>query len=156
MIAGIAGSAGTASLPPGANSIAAAYSGDANNAATTSYLGQQVMTPQFNAITPGTDGLIMSGSWGTSNATFYLLASTNLNLPISQWTPVLTNQFDNNGNYNLTNPVSAARSLLHPRDCRDSPAASGIAVFGHARWRITSCDDCPAARFCQNWRNHTA
>jgi hypothetical protein len=48
----------------------------------------------------------MSGSLGSSNATFYLLASTNLNLPMSQWTLVLTNQFDNNGNYTLTNPIS--------------------------------------------------
>jgi len=103
---GVAGSMGTAGLPLGANSIAAIYSGDANNAPTTNYLSQLVLPPQFNTITPGTGGLIMSGSLGSSNATFYLLASTNLTLPISQWTPVLTNQFDNNGNYIFTNPIS--------------------------------------------------
>jgi hypothetical protein len=49
--------------------------------------------------------LIMSGSWGLSNATYYVLDSTNLSLPASQWTPVLTNQFDINGNFNFTNAI---------------------------------------------------
>jgi len=113
LTSGSAGSLTDASLPPGVNSIAAVYSGDANNSATTSYLEQLVLAPQFNTIVSGTGGLIMSGSWGAPNATFYLLTSTNLNLPISQWTPVLTNQFDNNGNYNLTNPMSAAPEVYY-------------------------------------------
>jgi hypothetical protein len=48
---------------------------------------------------------------GTAGGTWTLLQSTNLTLPISQWTPVLTNTFDGSGNLNLTtnivNPANA-------------------------------------------------
>jgi hypothetical protein len=50
-------------------------------------------------------GLVMSGSGGTPNATFYLLASTNLTMPLASWTRVLTNQFDSSGNFNFTNAI---------------------------------------------------
>jgi len=39
------------------------------------------------------------------NWTYYLLASTNLSLSVSQWTVVATNTFDGSGNFNFTNPV---------------------------------------------------
>lgn len=40
---------------------------------------------------------------------YYLLTSANLKLPLSQWTRVLTNQFDGNGNLNLsTNVINPA------------------------------------------------
>jgi hypothetical protein len=103
---GSAGSVTTALLPIGSTTVAAAYSGDANDQAVTNSLIQLVMAPQFSGIVPGPAGLVMSGSWGTSNGTYYVLASTDLSLPTSQWTPVLTNQFDNNGNFNFTNAIS--------------------------------------------------
>ena len=30
---------------------------------------------------------------------------TNLALPLTNWTRLLTNQFDNSGNFNFTNPM---------------------------------------------------
>jgi hypothetical protein len=105
---GSATSVATTSLPAGTTIIQAFYSGDANNLATTSYgLYQVVNAPQFNGVVLGAGGLVMSGSFGTPNGTYYILESTDLSLPVSQWTPVLTNQFDNNGNYNFTNPITA-------------------------------------------------
>jgi autotransporter-associated beta strand protein len=47
--------------------------------------------------------LVFSGTGGVSNGTYYVLTSTNLGLPISQWAPVATNQFDGGGNFNSTN-----------------------------------------------------
>ena len=35
----------------------------------------------------------------------YLLTSTNLAAPVTNWTRLLTNQFDGNGNFNFTNPA---------------------------------------------------
>jgi len=35
-----------------------------------------------------------------------VLATTNLDLPVTNWTRVLTNQFDGSGNFNFTNTVS--------------------------------------------------
>ena len=49
------------------------------------------------------NSLVMSGSGGVANASYYLLASTNVAQPLSNWTRLLTNQFDNNGNFNFTN-----------------------------------------------------
>ncbi len=49
------------------------------------------------------NSFIFSGSNGAAGTSFALLGSTNLALPLSQWTPILTNSFDNNGNFNFTN-----------------------------------------------------
>jgi hypothetical protein len=39
------------------------------------------------------------------------LASTDMTLPVNQWTPVFTNQFDGSGNYNFTNPITPASGV---------------------------------------------
>ncbi len=46
--------------------------------------------------------LVISGSGGIAGWTYYVLAATNL---AAGWTPVATNQFDANGNFNVTNAV---------------------------------------------------
>jgi autotransporter-associated beta strand protein len=45
--------------------------------------------------------VVLGGTGGVANAGFYLLASSNL----TDWKPVLTNQFDGSGNFNLTNSI---------------------------------------------------
>ncbi len=50
--------------------------------------------------------LVLSGTGGNTNFTFYILAATNLVSPI--WVPVSTNQFDGNGNFIVTNPINPA------------------------------------------------
>jgi hypothetical protein len=50
--------------------------------------------------------LILSGSGGTSNATYRVLASTNLALPITNWTALATNVFDSSGSFIFTNAIS--------------------------------------------------
>ncbi len=44
--------------------------------------------------------LVLTGSGGTINWPYYLLASSNL--IGSPWLPIATNQFDNSGNFSLT------------------------------------------------------
>ena len=56
------------------------------------------------SISPG--GLSLSGSGGVASANFYLLASTNLVTPLTNWTLLSTNQFDTNGNFNFTNTMN--------------------------------------------------
>jgi hypothetical protein len=65
-----------------------------------------VTRPQFNAISAGTNGIVMSGSGGVANGTYYVLGSTNLALPLNLWTFIATNQFDAGGNFNFTNAIS--------------------------------------------------
>jgi fibronectin-binding autotransporter adhesin len=62
-----------------------------------------VTRPQFNAVNVGANGLVMSGSGGAVGGNYYVLVSTNLALPLNLWTPIATNQFDSNGNFDFTN-----------------------------------------------------
>ena len=50
--------------------------------------------------------LVLAGSGGITNGTYYVLASTNLAAPLTNWTRVLTNQFDAGGNFNSTNALN--------------------------------------------------
>ena len=50
---------------------------------------------------------IFSGSNGIPGWTFYVLASTNLTLPVSQWPAVATNLFDANGVFSVTNHAAS-------------------------------------------------
>ena len=52
--------------------------------------------------------LIFSGSGGPAGGTNYLVATTNIALPVAQWPRVATNKFDLAGNYGITNAISAA------------------------------------------------
>jgi pectate lyase len=49
--------------------------------------------------------IVLSSSGGPAGGAHYLLATTNLSLPIGQWFNVATGQFDLRGHYALTNPV---------------------------------------------------
>jgi hypothetical protein len=50
--------------------------------------------------------LIFSGSGGTANGAYYVLTSTNLATPLTNWMVLSTNQFDASGNFSTTNPIS--------------------------------------------------
>ncbi|HTX20940.1 MAG TPA: hypothetical protein VMD27_03620, partial [Candidatus Aquilonibacter sp.] len=55
----------------------------------------------------GGNQLVLSGAGGKPNGTYYVLGSTNLALPLADWTAIATNAFDASGNFNLTNPMDA-------------------------------------------------
>jgi hypothetical protein len=46
--------------------------------------------------------VVASGSNGLAGQTYRLLSSTNLELPLSQWSPLATNIPGGNGNFTLT------------------------------------------------------
>jgi len=61
-------------------------------------------SPLFGGITVGTNGsFILSGVGGTTNGTYFVLTSTNLATPLGLWTPVATNNFGSQGQFNFTN-----------------------------------------------------
>jgi len=47
--------------------------------------------------------LVLSGSGGQPGRPYYVLSSTNLSLPATQWTSIGTNSFDVNGMFRFTN-----------------------------------------------------
>ena len=62
--------------------------------------------PVFSSISATVNGLVMSGSGGTTNGTYYVLVSTNVALPRNQWAPITTNLFDGSGNFIFTNAIN--------------------------------------------------
>ena len=71
--------------------------------------------PVFGAVSTIGSNLMMSGSNGTPNASFYTLTATNVTLPLANWSRVATNQFDANGIFNLTNPIDPTTPQLFYR-----------------------------------------
>ncbi len=52
--------------------------------------------------------LELSGTNGTPGTAYYILTSTNVALPLANWTRVTTNQFDVKGGFGFTNAISSA------------------------------------------------
>ncbi len=65
--------------------------------------------PHFTGISLSGTTLHLSATNGANGGQYVLLGTTNVALPLSQWTPILTNSFDGGGNLNLStnilNPV---------------------------------------------------
>ncbi|HEY1788368.1 MAG TPA: autotransporter-associated beta strand repeat-containing protein, partial [Verrucomicrobiae bacterium] len=81
--------------------------GWSNNLAANGTM-QVVVTakPRIMAIVLSGTKLILNGTQGVANGHYQVLTSTNLALPLSLWVPVLTNNFDGNGNFNITNSIN--------------------------------------------------
>ena len=67
-----------------------------------------LLSPRIESIIRSGTNLVMRGTNGPGNGTYYVLASTNIALPLTNWTRVLTNQFSGNGNFSFTNPINPA------------------------------------------------
>lgn len=61
--------------------------------------------PHFTHVSVSGTTLSLSAVNGTPNGEVVLLGTTNVALPIVQWTPLLTNSFDASGNLNLTTNI---------------------------------------------------
>jgi len=62
--------------------------------------------PVINGARLSGSNLIITGSNGTAGANYYLLATTNLSTPLTNWTILSTNQFGSGGSLNATNPLN--------------------------------------------------
>jgi uncharacterized repeat protein (TIGR03803 family) len=58
--------------------------------------------PQIASFSVTGTNLVLSGGGALPGQSFFVLMSTNLLRPISQWTPVATNTPDSSGNFNIT------------------------------------------------------
>ncbi len=63
--------------------------------------------PIFGSIKYNGNALVMTGSNGSPGAPYYVLTTTNLALPITNWTVLSTNGFDSFGDFSFTNTASA-------------------------------------------------
>src|SRR5205085_2460072 len=74
----------------------------------TSFLQRLINTnkasiPVITQVVQSADSLLISGTGGPSNQTFYLLASTNIEPP-AIWSSAATGLFDAAGAFSITNP----------------------------------------------------
>ena len=64
--------------------------------------------PVFNSVTASGSNLVMSGTNGPANTAYYVLTSTNVVLPMTNWSRLATNNFNGSGGFNFTNTISPA------------------------------------------------
>jgi alpha-galactosidase len=62
--------------------------------------------PKIAAMKMSGNNFVLSGSNGVSGWPYYVLTSTNVSLPVTNWTILLSNTFDGGGNFNFTNPAN--------------------------------------------------
>jgi uncharacterized repeat protein (TIGR03806 family) len=89
-----------------------------NNSVATSATFTIVAVPALRITSIGVNGptLSLKAVNGSTNGVYYLLTSANVKLPLNQWTRVLTNRFDGNGNLtlstNIINPADVQRFFI--------------------------------------------
>jgi hypothetical protein len=114
---------GTASIANGTNVVFT----PANNFTGTATIGYTItdnvggtntslVTVTVKSTTPVTiyvnysgGNLILSGTGGTAGATYYVVGSTNVALPMASWTVLSTNAFDGSGNFSVSVPVDVTK-----------------------------------------------
>ena len=69
--------------------------------------------PIVNSTYTSGGNFIFSGTGGTNSGTYYVLTSTNLLTPLSQWTPVATNSFNGTGGFSVTNSLSGGHQRFY-------------------------------------------
>jgi len=79
----------------------------ANSSVDLVFVSLPAAPPGFGAVNLSGTNLVFSGTNGVPDWPYLVLASTNLNLPIANWTRVATNQFDADGGFIFTNGISA-------------------------------------------------
>jgi pectate lyase len=62
-------------------------------------------TPVITNVAITVDGFVISGTNGTPNADYDVLATTNMDLPPEEWPVIATDAFDTNGNFSFVNSV---------------------------------------------------
>lgn len=111
---GYTGLFATVNLPPLDPGLA--WTNQLSTSGTISVISTaQANPPVFGAVSSTGGDLVMSGSNGAPNATYYLLTATNILLPMTNWARVSTNQFGPDGSFNLTNPINPANPQLFHR-----------------------------------------
>jgi len=88
-------------LPPLPSGLAW-YTSALNSSGTVTVVSRPVIG---SAVMSG-GGVQFMGSGGVASSNYYLLGATNLSVPMSNWVRLLTNQYDNSGNFNVTNGLN--------------------------------------------------
>jgi hypothetical protein len=69
-----------------------------------------VLSSRIGNIAQSGTNVVISGTNGPPNGTYFVLASTNISLPLTNWAPVLTNQFDAQRQLHFHQPDQSCRA----------------------------------------------
>lgn len=98
----LSGGFATVSLPP----LTSGLAWNTNNLTVNGSISVVALpTPTFVSPTLSGSNLVLSGTGGPANGTYYVLASTNVAIPLNNWVKVTTNNFDGSGAFSFTNSV---------------------------------------------------
>lgn len=64
--------------------------------------------PVVSSETISGGNFIISGTNGSAGGNYVVLTSTNIATPLTNWTPILTNSYDNTGAFHATNAINPA------------------------------------------------
>lgn len=69
-------------------------------------------SPQISSVAISGGNIEFSGSGGPAGATYHVIATSDIAVPIASWSAVATNQFDGSGNFSASIPVNPAQPQL--------------------------------------------
>jgi len=82
--------------------------GESANSAQTSATTPALPPPQIVQASIAGGNVVFSGTNGLPGGTYELVSSTNLAMPLSNWTQVGGGNFDGNGNFSVSNAINAS------------------------------------------------
>jgi glucose/arabinose dehydrogenase len=85
------------------------------DSADTNLLTQWIMSLQPEIVSTAKNGnnFIFSGTYGVPNWPYWVLSSTNVNVPLTNWSLIYTGTFDPYGNFVFTNPMGNNARLFY-------------------------------------------
>jgi autotransporter-associated beta strand protein len=92
-------------IAPAIPAINLAWNTNGLSAGTVSIVSAPTRPPRLSGAVADGTSLVISGSSGVPGWTFYVLATTNLAVPLANWTVVATNTFDASGQCVATNAI---------------------------------------------------
>lgn len=94
--------------------ITAEYQTVAQNSTLQTYsaVTSTVVNPVTVLFQRSGGNLILNGSGGPAGQPYMVLSTTNLTVPMAQWTPVTTNNFDGSGNFSNGVPLNSTNKAL--------------------------------------------
>ena len=69
--------------------------------------------PSIGGLRVSGSDLIFSSTNGTPSGQVIVLTSTNVALPLNQWTPLVTNNYDGTGSFSYTNSGALSSGSAH-------------------------------------------
>jgi autotransporter-associated beta strand protein len=94
-----------AEIVPAIPAISLAWNTNNLSSGILSVVTAPTQSPTIATVTLSGSSLMFRGGGGVPGWPYFVLASTNLSLPLTNWSIVSSNAFDANGNFSFTNPA---------------------------------------------------